>query len=364
MLKEKEMLKIGLMTHGMAITERARQVIHGEDDNPLTLADYSSTSGVSMDLGDNVWINAPISDFNPNFVGSSVQYTLDHDGSVFLLRNGSLEVEAKPVPVPAYHDQNNVKGEPYTSFGITHTDRVRISPIEGCANNCQFCDMSFRYEYRKKSAQELVESVRVALTDPRLPARHVMISGGTPKLEDYDYQREVYQAVVSAFPDVPVDVMMTPNPSLLDARWLHELGVNALSVNLELYNKELAGRVMPKKNRVSREDYLAFVEGARGLFGEGKVRSILMVGLEPLEDTIRGVEALAQRGCDPVLSVFRPDPITPMGAQSPPTEEFLVKLYERAREVVDKYPDVKLGPRCIPCTHNTLTLPDNSGKYQ
>ena len=109
--------------------------------------------------------------------------------------------------------------------------------------------------------------------------------------------------------------------------------------------------------------YLDFIEGAVPVFGEGKVRSLLMAGVESLEDTLRGVEALAERGCDPVLSPFSTDPSTPMKDKKPPTAEFLAELYERARDIVEKHPNVKMGPRCIPCMHNTLTFPDGSGKY-
>ncbi|MFQ5531968.1 MAG: radical SAM protein, partial [Candidatus Nanoarchaeia archaeon] len=108
---------------------------------------------------------------------------------------------------------------------------------------------------------------------------------------------------------------------------------------------------------------LDFIEGAVPIFGEGNVRSLLMVGIEPLEDTLRGVEVLAERGCDPVLSPFRPDPSTPMRNEKPPNVDFLIETYERAKEITGRFSGVKLGPRCIPCHHNTLTFPDNSEKY-
>jgi hypothetical protein len=34
----------------------------------------------------------------------------------------------------------------------------------------------------------------------------------------------------------------------------------------------------------------------------------------------------------------------------------MLEMYLRAVDVVTEY-DVPLGPSCIPCTHNTLTLP-------
>jgi hypothetical protein len=185
----------------------------------------------------------------------------------------------------------------------------------------------------------------------------VLISGGTPKREDYAYENEVYRAVAEAFVGLEVDVMMFPQPGLLDIEQLHSIGINGLSINLELYNVSLAKRVMPLKARLDRRQFFDFER-----FGGGKVRSLLLVGLESTEDTLNGVRALAQRGCDPVLSPFRPDPATPMHNMEPPTVQTLAEVYERSLETTEAH-GVKLGPRCIPCHHNTLTFPDGSSAY-
>jgi radical SAM superfamily enzyme YgiQ (UPF0313 family) len=363
MLKGVELLKIGLMTSGMLISSNARQVIEGNEKRPLTLADYASTSGISLELPCNIWVNAPIIDHNSNFV-KATPYVLDFESSGFFVRSEDYQFRATPTPVPAYHDKVNWRGEDFTRFGITHTDRVRISPIEGCINSCIFCDIPYTLKYYKKSKEDLVESITIALDDPIQPARHIMISGGTPKEEDYHYLNSVYDAVASAFPENNVDIMMAPLPGLLNAQGLKDRGIHGLSINLELYNEQIAQEMMKGKQKISRGTYLNFIEQSAKIFGEGNVRSLLMVGLEPIEDTLRGVEALAQRGCDPVLSPFRPSPDTPLKDMPPPTAKFLTETYERAKDIVEQYEGVKLGPRCIPCMHNTLTFPDESGKYK
>jgi hypothetical protein len=80
-----------------------------------------------------------------------------------------------------------------------------------------------------------------------------------------------------------------------------------------------------------------------------------LVGIEPMESTIAGVTAIAERGGTPVLSPFRPDPKTPMRAQRPPTDDFVAEAYARGREAAAQH-GVALGPDCIACTHNTMTL--------
>jgi hypothetical protein len=81
---------------------------------------------------------------------------------------------------------------------------------------------------------------------------------------------------------------------------------------------------------------------------------MLMLGIEPIEDTLEGVEAIASLGCVPVLSPFRPDPSTPLRDWPVPTARFLRSAYERAREITARHgvPDL---PRS--CAHNTLTTP-------
>lgn len=96
--------------------------------------------------------------------------------------------------------------------------------------------------------------------------------------------------------------------------------------------------------------------------GNGRVRSILVIGLEDAETTLRGVDFLASLGCDPVLSPFRPSRGTALTALEPPTDEYLMRVYDRALGIVAAH-GVRLGPCCIPCQHNTLVLPDGSPDY-
>lgn len=364
MLTAVQRLKVALMTEGLEVSSLARDaIVSDEPSGLLTLADYATTSGIALRLEPNVWVNAPIKEYNPNFVVTP-PHSLEYDTgmSTFFVRSGTFEVQAKPISLPNYHNRINQWGEKYTSYSITHTDRVRASPIEGCALTCQFCDLPFKLPYRKKPIERLIDSVSVALNDLRLPARHILVSGGSPRPEDRDYEKDVYAQLCRSFPYVDIDIMMIPAPSLLDLPSLLAMGIHELSINLEIFNDGFARRLMPGKWKLGKSQYFELIDRAVETFGAGRVRSLLIVGLEPLEDTLRGVEALAQRGCEPVLSPFRPDPSTPLRHHSPPTISQLIELYERSIEIATRYA-VRLGPKCVPCQHNTLTFADDSGYY-
>lgn len=80
--------------------------------------------------------------------------------------------------MPEYHDERLPTGRPITDFAITHTDRVRISPIQGCSFVCTFCDLPYDKRYEKMPIEGLIDSIRRALEDQVLKAHHVLISGG------------------------------------------------------------------------------------------------------------------------------------------------------------------------------------------
>jgi hypothetical protein len=320
----------------------------------MTPADYASTSGVILALDDDVWVNAPIAQYNPNFV-SDTAFQLYMDGGALAVRGKGLSSPAKFWLPPLYHGTMNEAGEAYNSYAFTHADRVRISPIEGCAMTCKFCDLPYEFRYRSKRVDGLLDAVQRARSDEMQPASHVLISGGTPRDADIGYVRDVYESTIVGFPDMAVDIMMVPIDGLLDVEWLSKLGVNELSINVEIFNREIARKVMRRKFDQGLDHYLDFLESAGGVLGRSRVRSMLMVGIEPVEDTLAGVLAIAQRGAVPVLSPFRPDPSTPMKDDAPPTGGMLSDVYLRARDICAKY-DVPLGPSCIPCSHNTLTF--------
>ena len=78
--------------------------------------------------------------------------------------------------------------------------------------------------------------------------------------------------------------------------------------------------------------------------------------------TLDGVRFLAELGCDPVLSPFRPAKGTDLANEAPPSAAFMEEAYLAAREIATAH-GVELGPRCIPCQHNTITFPEGDAYY-
>jgi hypothetical protein len=349
-------LKLRLLGEGLRITEAARGSLDAiAGASGLTSADYASTSGPILALEDDVWVNAPVADHNANFVTEAgTVLDVDSDGFTLEGRDG-LACRARFWPQPSYHGRTNEFG-PLTHYVVTHGDRARLSPLRSCAMTCEFCNIPYEdpiQTYALKPLDGCLTALRVALADPAQPAHHVLISGGTPKPKDVGFHRELYRRVLTEFRDVDVDIMMAPVEGVFDVAELAAYGVRDLSINIEVFDRDRAKAVARQKFHQGLQHYLDVIEQAAATLGPGRVRSMLLVGLESRESTLAGCEAILRRGGVPVLSPFRPDPVTPMRDVPPPTAEELRESYLRARDLAAAYGGF-LGPDCPPCTHNTL----------
>ncbi|GFG67918.1 hypothetical protein MKUB_54080 [Mycobacterium kubicae] len=351
-----QLLKFALFDKGLSLAESARRALRElNGDRAVSPHDYASTSGIILELDDDVWVNAPIELYNRNFVSHTPYQLLYDDG--FRVEGEGLSVGASFWPQPSYHGTAGPWG-PINNFVVTHGDRARLSPVRSCAMTCTFCNVPYDDPinvYALKSPEAALSAVRTAVTDPLQPAHHLLISGGTPKPKDVGWLRELYARMLVELPDVPIDIMMVPLPELFDLRELAKLGLNELSINIELFNRERTREYARQKYNQGLNFYLDFIERASNELGIGRTRSMLMVGLEPPEDTLAGVRAIAERGGTPVLSPFRPDPATPLRSLHPPSTDLMLKTYLEAHEIVERY-GVAIGPDCPPCTHNTLNF--------
>ncbi len=357
-----EQLKFRLLAAGVGVDAAAAAAWRDRYGGPLTLAEYATTNGVTLRLPGDLYVNAPIVDYP-----EAPELRVDRDD--FYLDADGVEVPLAVIPVPAFHSRTYDAGgvtHPFTDVGVTHTDRCRVSPIAGCAWRCEFCELPFELSYRRKEPDRLIELIEIAASDPLVPARHVLVSGGTPGRKHEPWIDEVYRRIAQES-RLPVDVMMPPRRDPGYPEWLRSIGVSSVSINLEVSDAERARSVTPQKSRlIGREAFLDYIERAVESFGVGNVQSLMVVGaaIEPLDSTLAGVRDLVDRGCIPVLSMFRPHPATPLADAPAATLEELHAAYEGTLAICEQIGNGVLpGPRCIPCQHNTVTLPLDSGFY-
>lgn len=367
-LGEAARLKLRLLADGVRVSASARELWAAWFEGPLTLAEYATTSGTTLLLPEAHYVNAPIGD------GPGLPLLDVSDGS-FVVEYDDEQVPVTPIPVPDFTDDLQPDADtgvlrPHAHFGVVHTDRVRVSPITGCAFRCGFCDLPYEFEYQKRNVENLLAVIRAADDDPAVDVRHVLVSGGTPRApraarpgrpgsDDEAWIDGIFERLAAESP-LPVDVMLPPRKRLSHAAWMKDRGIHALSVNLEVSDEQRARQLAPAKAKIGRAHTLRYIEHAVEAFGVGQVQSLVVFGaaIEPLESTLRGVADLVDRGCVPVLSPFRPHHLTPLARAPAATHAEIVEAYERTLELCVESPyDIFPGPRCVACHHNTVSVP-------
>ncbi len=351
--KVTETTKIACLSRGVRAPADVLHYLSAGGSQPLSLHEYPTTGGLTMVLPEDVYVNAPFDEWF--CADASVSVELCESNLVLRASTGVVPVE-RVLPLPGYLETRDEKDRPVVDVAMSHADRLRLSPFYGCAYDCHFCDLATP-PYECRPIDQLIAALRIAAEDTVLAVRHVLISGGSPRKLHYDLFTRTCEEVIWNSP-FPVDVMFSPMDSdgqVVDR--LVDAGVHALSINLEVFDDAAAERRLPRKYRVTRRHFEPTVERAVELLGRGgRVRSLIIPGLEDLSSTIAGVEYLASLGCDPVLSPFRPASDVELKSHPPPSEDDLTTLLAESRQIVSKY-GVSLGPSCVPCQHNTLTFP-------
>jgi len=348
-------LKLDVLERGISVEPSALEILTGSGEHQLVEHDYVTTGGLTLVLEDDIYVNAPV---DYAFCESPAA-VLVHRADGFHLDSDAGSFPARVLPLPSY-----LSPKDSAPRGImTHADRIRVSPIDGCACSCRFCDWPL-IPYATLDTDVLMAGLAVAMQDLSLPPRHVLVSGGTPRPADRPFMDDVYLRAIEASP-VPVDVMLMPRDgtSLVDR--LVDAGVFGFSVNIEIFDHATAAALCPNKEHVGLSGYADFISYAverTGGRGTGRVRSLLLVGLEPPQSTLEGVRFLAELGCDPVLSPFRPAEGTELASTPPASADLMERVYLEGLEIARNH-GVVLGPRCIPCQHNTVAFPDGDAYY-
>lgn len=326
-----------------------------------------SCGGLDLLLPSGLMVNAPL---NEHFAKSSpfrLHWNADQGASISDERTGeSVRIQIPPTPA-YYQDKYCSSGKLMVKVGQICSDRLGVGLTNRChfwshkAERCQFCSIGLNAdsgdEVRDKALDEIIEVADAAIADPILPARHVLLGGGTPSTSDAGARRiaEAAERIKQKHPDVPIYAMIVPPDDRSWIRRLRQAGVDELGMNVEVFSEAAGARFMPGKHKaIGLTGYLAALETAVDLFGPVNTRSIILAGLEPADETVAGVARLAAMGVMPILTPFRPLVGTPLEFYERWSVTRMWDLTVACTDAIKHY-KVPMGPTCIPCQSNTMT---------
>lgn len=282
------------------------------------------------DEGASTAVNAPV--LEP-FARKSPLHLRREPGGYAVFEGEERLVSATPFAWPRWYGQSTSDGTPMSMVVSAHCDTSLYTAIYqgGCDywqgdNMCKFCAMKIDQKARWRSIESIIEVVKAALHEN--PAAEISFGGGTRLSPDKSARHKADAiAELKRHVSLPVCVEMAP-PDTDD--WLSRLkdaGLDSILLNIELWGEDIRRHMMPGKADITRERYLSALTHSVKIFGDNQVSSQIIIGLEPLEDTLSAVRAVIDVGAIPLPVVFRPLPGTPLADIPPPPVDDVMTVF-------------------------------------
>src|SRR5204862_44795 len=294
--------KLELTVRGARLDPTAARLAAGDAARPLELV-----------LPGDVRVDVPI---DAGHTAGSPFALLADGGRHFLVRRDaggaeSARIEVRPIARPAFYERRTSRGTPMARVATVRGSHLLVHPSTACGFSvrgtpCRFCVEGARVPADREAVPvaDVLEVVRAAFDEGACEFVYFNTShyesedGGIAFLAPYiEAVRRHFDTLIAAQVHPP---RTTP--------WIdrtYALGVDALSYNLELFDPDVLNRhCIGRARYIGRERYLEALAHAATVFPSGTVWTDLVLGLEPADSTMAGIDALAAMGVVPVAAVL------------------------------------------------------------
>lgn len=344
-------LKILLLSRGVSISPSVWHAMQKEGG-----VDWEEFGAITLKLFNKIWITSPcletwhtISPIELDFDSVSQQSILKYYGQPLF----SVEI----MKADSNGEKHTSKGHIVKDILYMNPDRLRVYYRDGCALQdiglgCKFCDL---YGVKKPfDFDEICEALSFYKDDDRVD--HYLIGGGSGLAND---QYDIIFAIAGyLYKNSGKHIYLMSQP-IDDRSVLNKLkacGITEIAFNIEMFNRDIAQKVMPGKSFYTLQDYYDSLKLAVEIWGNtGNVRSAVLLGFDDIDEFERGVRNLCTLGVSPILSLFRPCAGTPLENFMSLDEKDVFIYYKVAQAVCEEF-GMKLGPSCKACQNNTVAL--------
>lgn len=288
-------LKARLLTEG-ANPDGKETVEFLQEQNPQQVLRGGLSSGLKVKLlGDREFkVNFPLYSQIPVPLKIRV-----NDSGLVILENDEEIGKAEVLRAPAWYKEQ-VDNYPITSILTQHSDQVIGSVFEWCSlfdtgEQCKFCVINQsqkRPELKniRRKAELLIKALKVI---PRDAYKGIGLNGGMTFSDQrgLELMTPVIRKIRDEIGEIPMAVEITPPQDLSAIDEFAEAGGNSLMMNLETWDEDIRGDLMPGKTKYCPKDsYFKAFERALKVLGEGKVSTCFVVGTEPIKSLKQGIE--------------------------------------------------------------------------
>lgn len=361
--------KLEMLATGLRLTPSAIE-FSKTLKNPIRTRSGVS-GGLDLILPFDIHVNAPVGESYAKESHLFLDYSAD-TGFVILRDSehiSSVELQSNPL----YYDKKTKSGKSMKTIGqMCSGDRFCYGMTGPYCRywrpelRCKYCSIGYNKgeDASQKQIDELLETLEEAINDPLIPAKHILLGGGTPNTDDMGASlASKYAKAIKRRFNISIYVMIA---APLRNEYIDEIfdsGADELGMNLEFWSPQAWEQYIPGKNKIiGKARYLEALEYAVKKFGPINTRTIFVAGLENERYTIDGAVHAASMGVMPIVSPFRPLEQTMLEENRGFDHHTYYRMYEELYEKVSVY-NIPLGPTCVACQNNVLALPVGSPHY-
>lgn len=315
-------LEIDLFCQGLRIDGSARDQARVQQRTRAGLG-----SGLELVLPGKpkeVWVNVPVTE---SFALRSPYLLRSEEGSLFIEQESNhLRYPARIEPVPDWYSKKTGSGIVMARIGALQGTYlgIYIGPVcrywvRNPSENCAFCTTGLNVgvnEIVKKSVRDVVETCVAAREESNITFVH--FNSGYQEGRDLQMARPFVDAVKRRT-GLLVGLQLAPVEDLSQYDALIDRGVDHFSFSFEFMSESAFRRFCPGKDRtLHQRAFFRAMEYTAGKLGKGRVSGEIIAGVEPIEETLRAIDRIADCGAFPTVCVFRPLQNSMMEGYPPP----------------------------------------------
>jgi hypothetical protein len=246
-----------------------------------------------------------------------------------------------------WHDcQYFVNGKNCKFCGINlvqkNHDTWDLMSIRRISNLSKYNFYKFLSRNMEKIASNVIECLNFAMRKDYKRHFHLIFTGGSASNEVIDREWIIYLELLKRIDKVKklnhldATIILTPPNDFKLIDRIAEFGVK-FAFNLEVWDEKLFNLYCPGKAEYGRAKYMKAYKYAVSIAGENNVWGGFVLGLEPVESTLEGIEFLAQLGVSSGANVFHRDYGAVLQQHPVPSLPEIIYFYSRAAEIERSY---------------------------
>jgi biotin synthase-like enzyme len=209
---------------------------------------------------------------------------------------------------------------------------------------CKFCNIVPARQRNRdhvvtiKEAEDIYDVVKEAIIDNPV-CSHLAMTAGAAKDDGLGNLPEILERLKPLLAEkyFPIVTAITATRNKEETELLCSTGISSVAFNLEIWDQKLFHEICPgKTRRIGRDRWIESLKEARDLLKPARALSSFVVGLEPAESVLQGIDYLSSEGIWPIMSPFIPMVGTEYEGRKSQSTDWVWDVHEKATDIIYK----------------------------